>query len=168
MVKKSAVPSFSHLLTGTWSLSKHRQHSVLRLTYRLPATFDKAEMSFSNLNVALLIWHHYTPSRCLPRGGMLCLKDFSYGFTSHWLLVWYLAHPMRMQKTQTKGALSSQQLRPVAVNTGPVAPTANQERRADAAIQVGDTSPLKLAGQFDLSRCGGLGMCHAGMGHRHH
>lgn len=107
MVKKSAVPSFSHLLTGTWSLSKHRQHSVLRLTYRLPATFDKAEMSFSNLNVALLIWHHYTPSPCLPRGGMLCLKDFSYGFTSHWLLVWYLAHPMRMQKNTDQRPINS-------------------------------------------------------------
>lgn len=68
MVKQSAVPSFSHLLTGTWSLSKRRYHGVRRLTYSLLATFDKAEMSFSNLNVAFLIWYHYTPSPCLPRG----------------------------------------------------------------------------------------------------
>lgn len=69
MVKQSAVPSPSHILTGTWSLSERRHHSALRLTQSLSATFsDKAGMYFSNLlNMAFLIRHQYISSPCLPR-----------------------------------------------------------------------------------------------------
>ncbi|KAB0396053.1 hypothetical protein E2I00_012934, partial [Balaenoptera physalus] len=62
-----------------------------------------------------------------------------------------------VRKTGT-GDYSSQKLRPVAVSTGPVATTAYQERREDAASQVEDTSPLRLAGRSNRSRCRGLGV----------
>lgn len=68
MVKQSAVPSLSYILTGVRSLSKRKHHSALRFIVSLSAPFsDKAGMYFSHPIMAFLICHHCISSPCLPR-----------------------------------------------------------------------------------------------------
>lgn len=62
---------------------------------------------------------------------------------------------MNSARKTGKGDHSSQQPRPVAISTGPVATTAYQERREDAASQVEGTSPLTpTAADVEVWRCG--------------